>query len=131
MSKYEWMFDKLNGYLDMLYGSGSLSEDEEEEMNELNDDIIHLIRSQEVRIEQLEKEVAAARIKGAEELAAKALEIYGAWIGPQVRKLLEDYKNQSDKALYEECANCAFDHRHCDGVAGRKFCVDFEEGEEK
>ena len=28
-SKYEWMFDKLNGYLDMLYGSGYLSEDEE------------------------------------------------------------------------------------------------------
>lgn len=127
MSKYEWMFDKLNGYLDMLYGSGSLSEDEEEEMNELNDDIIQLIRNQEARIEQLEKEVAAARFKGAEELAAKALEI----IGPQVRNLLEDYKNQDGKAPYEECANCAFDHRYCDGVAGRKFCVDFEEGEGK
>jgi hypothetical protein len=50
-SKYEWMFDKLNGYLDMLYESGCLSEDEEEEMNSLNDDIIQTIRELEQKME--------------------------------------------------------------------------------
>ena len=42
--------------------------------------------------------------------------------------ILENYKN---KAPYEECANCAFDYRHCEGVVGRKFCVEFEEGEKE
>ena len=131
ISKYEWMFDKLNGYLDMLYESGCLSNDEEEDMNELNDDIVHLIRSQEERIQQLEEGIAAARREGANELAAKALKVYGEWIGPQVRELLENYKNQDDRAPYEECANCAFDYRYCEGVAGKKFCLDFEEGEKE
>ena len=129
-SKYEWMFNKLNGYFDMLFDSGFLSDDEEEEMNELNDDINHLIRNQEARIQQLEEEIAAARLKGAEELAAMALDRYGMWVDFQIRKLLADYKNQGTKeAPYEECANCAFDPQHCDGVVGKRFCVEFEEGE--
>ena len=32
---------------------------------------------------------------------------------------------------YEECINCTYDHLHCDGVIGRKFCAKFEKGEEK
>jgi hypothetical protein len=53
-SKYQYLIDKLNGFFDTLYESGCLLEDEEEEMNELNDDIVHLILNQERRINELE-----------------------------------------------------------------------------
>ncbi len=55
-SKHQHLIDKLNGFFDILYESGCLLEDEEEELNELNDDIVNLILSQEKRIDELEKE---------------------------------------------------------------------------
>jgi hypothetical protein len=54
-SKHQHLIDKLNGYLDTLYESGCLLEDEEEGLNKLNDDIVNLILSQEKRIAELEE----------------------------------------------------------------------------
>lgn len=56
-SKHQHLIDKLNGFLDTLYESGCLLEDEEEDLNELNEDIVHLILSQEKEIEELTAQI--------------------------------------------------------------------------
>lgn len=120
-SKYEWMFDKLNGYLDMLYESGCLSKDEEEEMNSLNDDIIQTIRELEQKMEVKCNNTRCDYHCGGRCTAS------GITLNAQGVCLFQI----NSKLPYEECVNCAYDHLHCDGVIGRKFCAEFEEGEEK
>ena len=120
-SKYEWVFNKLNGYLDMLYESGCLFE---EEISNLNDDIIQIIRELEQKKESVEVKCNNTKCiyhRGGRCTAS------GITLNPQGVYLFQD--NQYPP--YEECANCIYDHFHCDGVLGREFCAEFEKEEEK
>ena len=59
MSICETLMDNLSGYFDCLYESGCLSDEEKEEMNQLENDItgyIHKLEEENIRLrQQLEK----------------------------------------------------------------------------
>lgn len=131
MSQYQHLFDKLNGFFDTLYESGCLLESEEEEMNELNDDIIHLIKSQEETVGRLENELAAARGTGC--LNTRCSHNLGG-TKCALSVILDNQgvcSNQNkEKQPYEECDTCLFDFRYCESRAGGRLCEDWEEGRE-